>query len=387
MEWVLGYVDPQMIITGLCGYGIVRELLKPSKWRCLFITQKLYNRIGDKEYFPLIKQKRLTDYGYIVRIKAPVGITSESFIKVQTAIEEMLIAKVEISYNNGYIFVKVFEKRLCKEYAYKKIELEGLKIPIGYTYRGLKIVDLAKGEPHMLVAGETGSGKSTLLRAIITNLILNASNVVIHLIDLKKGVELSMFKDCKMVKSFSKNIDEAKDTLTMIQEEVNRRYELFYENSCKDFDQYVKKGHKLKRWIIIVDEFSIIVKSKGSVEIFEELSAIARACGVHLLLCTQRPDAKVVTGLLKQNIPLVIGLKCLNGLNSRIIIDQNGLEDCRGQGHGLLKSGGELVEFQSMNLEADEAERLLGPFKIKARPAKVERQIIEKDIFDFFHDN
>ena len=96
----------------------------------------------------------------------------------------------------------------------------------------------------------------------------------------------------------------------------------------------------------------------------ETLAAKARACGIHLIISTQRPDAEIINGRIKANIPCVIGLKTMNGLNSRIIIDEEGLEQLRGRGHGMLKYG-DVTEFQSMFLTTNQARDLIKHTYIK----------------------
>lgn len=338
-----------------------------TKWEKLFKNTGLYIKGEDKDVFPNLVSKKKTKYGYLLQFQCLEGITSNKFIKNQLAIEEMLNCKVDISYHNNFIFIKVYKKPLKTNYPFEKIKINGaLTLTLGYSYKGLEAVNLSKGEPHCLIAGETGAGKSTLLRGILTNIVLNydPKKLEIHLIDLKEGVELGIFKKCGIVKSFSKNKDEAEKTLYRLLAEVKRRYNLFYVNDCVDIVEYNKKfkRKKLNRKLVVIDEYSLLKNEKNSTSVINELAAIARACGVHLILCTQRPSAKVIDGDIKANIPLIIGLKTMNELNSRIVIDERGLEDLRGHGHGIIRANGEKIEFQSMNISPGTARDLLKPY-------------------------
>ncbi|MBS4538233.1 DNA translocase FtsK [Clostridium sp. D2Q-11] len=211
------------------------------------------------------------------------------------------------------------------------------------------------------MAGETGSGKSTLLRSIITNLILNGkyNRYELHLIDLKNGAEFNVFRKSKYVKSFSRTIEDAEKILNKLIIEVDDRYDKFFKNDCVDIQEYNKKYRsKMKYKIIIIDEFADLQNEKDSIQILETLAAKARACGIHLIISTQRPDAKVLNGRIKANVPSVIGLKTMNEINSRIIIDHSGLEELKGMGHGIYKFDKE-IEFQSMNISSGTARDLI----------------------------
>jgi S-DNA-T family DNA segregation ATPase FtsK/SpoIIIE len=92
----------------------------------------------------------------------------------------------------------------------------------------------------------------------------------------------------------------------------------------------------------------------------EYIARKARAVGIHLILSTQRPDKDILNGKIKANIGNILGLKTTTQVNSRIIIDTEGLESLRGFGHGIFKSaGGEYTEIQSMLIEPEQAKKLI----------------------------
>ncbi len=341
-----------------------------TNWDKLFKNTGMYVKTEEKDLFPNLVKKKKTEYGYLLQFQYLEGITTDKFIKNQMAIEQMLNSKIDISYHNKFIFVKVYEKPLKSNCPFEKVNIKGaLSLTLGYSYKGLETIDISKGEPHCLIAGETGSGKSTLLRGILTNIVLNynPNDLELHLIDLKEGVELGIFRKCGIVKSFSKNREEAEKSLYKLLAEVKRRYNLFYSKDCVDITEYNKrfKRKALNRKLVVIDEFSLLANEKSSINAMKELAAIARACGVHLLICTQRPSAKVIDGDIKANIPLVVGLKTMNELNSRVIIDEKGLEELKGQGHGIIRACGNKTEFQSMNIPPGQARDLLKPYYIK----------------------
>jgi len=358
-----------------------------SDFRKFFEAKKICVKIGKKDYYPNVSNKQKTSYGYLLRVKMPLGLSSEDLIRSQTAVNEMLNARTGIYYDNGYTYIKVYESDLEEEYDFEKAPLKGLKLLFGRSINGVEYVDLTNGEPHCLIAGETGSGKSTLLRGIITNLILNDDkNLELHFIDLKGGVELGLFKDCKMVRSFVDEPDDAPKALETIFDEVKRRYKLFSDNECVSIEEYNKLGkNKLKRWLVVVDEFAELSLNKENVDLICRLSALSRACGIHLLLSTQRPDKDVLNGRIKANVTVVAGLKTKDSLNSRIILDESGLELLRGRGHGLLKHGGDTAEFQAMYLSTDEAKKLIQPFK-ESKKARL-KLVENSNVFEVFSDD
>lgn len=364
--------------TLLMGGSIIAMAYTAWNWTPF---DKLFRNLGlgiDGAY-PFPKGKKNTDCSTIYRFTLPCGLCLTNFIDKQEEIESYLGKDVEIKYTYKEIQIEVFDTKMKTMYPYQPIELKG-DVPIiaGYNRKDELIsCDLSSGEPHMMIAGETGSGKSTLLRAIITNLIL-MSKVIIHLVDLKNGAEFNIFRKSNRVMSFCRSIKETEDLLMSLSVEVDRRYDLFYEKDVKDIKEYNKKfKSKLDYQILIIDEFADLQGNKNCMAILEELGRKARACGIHLLLSTQRPDSKVITGPIKANITVVLGLKTLNSTNSQIIINEPGLERLRGEGHGIFKRGSK-IEIQAPFLATDKAREL-----IKHTYVEKKKEVQQSELKDF----
>lgn len=342
-------VETGMACLGAAGWMLWQQYVtEGNKLKTLFRAGRLYNGDGT---FPELKEKRRTEYGYCLRLSLPPGMCTDDFERRQQAIEQALGHRVEIKFANGFLLVEVYEVDL-DTHDYEPIKLPGLQLPIGYTYgKRLVKIDLNQ-EPHLMIAGETGSGKSVALRSILTNLFLTKPRIKVHLVDLKR-VELRMFAKCKAAESFSQTPAEAASRLKKIYEEVERRYELFMRADVVDIAEYNKRHQALPYIVVVIDEFAVLRDHKSAGIIMEDLAALARACGVHLIISTQRPDKDVINGRIKANIPIVLGLKCKNHTNSMIIIDEVGLEDLKGRGHGYLRYKGEMVEVQTMNYALD----------------------------------
>ncbi len=362
-------------ISGI--YALVQYGIEHSKFDKLFVGAGL----GTDGSYPIEKGHENKDGYTQYEFTLPVGMSSEDFAKKELAISQWLGKEIAIQYGYKNLLLRVYDEPFKHDYQYTVTTAPGdVPVLIGHD-RGGKLIfaDLAKGEPHMIIAGETGSGKSTALRAIIVNLIITA-RVEFYLIDLKYGAELGMFKDCRKVKEFARTREEAETLLSHIREEVGRRYDTFAEAGCPDIKAYTAQhGRYMRRQVLIIDEFADLMTEKKSIQLIENLTAMARACGIHIILCTQRPDAKVLNGRIKSNCAVVLGLKTSTDINSRIIIDDGGLEKLAGKGHGLFKRGGALTEVQVPYLSVERATELIKPYIEVKKPAPRVPKL--KDIF------
>ncbi|WP_053956807.1 FtsK/SpoIIIE domain-containing protein [Inediibacterium massiliense] len=331
---------------------------RKSEYTNLFENLGLCNKDGS---YPIKLSKKDTSYGHELRFSIPIGLSLDDFEKHQKAIESFLKHRVKIGYDNGKnAVIKVFENELKKMYPYENIETKPYIVPLGYGF-GEKLItlDLRKAI-HILIASETGGGKSSVLRLLLTYLV-KKTNAKVHLIDLKGGVEGRLFQ--QYVKTFVKDIENAEMLIYKIKEEVERRYDLLFKSNCVDIDEYNRKHkeNQLSREFLIIDEFSVLGNDKDTkdlIKVIEDLGALARASGIHLILCTQRPDAKILSPRIKANCPTVIGLKTRDNVNSRII-GIEGLEKLRGNGHSILQFEGKDTELQFMFLDADQARNIL----------------------------
>lgn len=203
-----------------------------------------------------------------------------------------------------------------------------------------KTLDLTK-MPHLLVAGQTGSGKSVFLNSIILSLIYTKTpdECQLILVDPKR-VEMSFYKEiphlrCPVVVDPKNALDVFKSLIV----EMERRYEILSEAKVRNIKSY-NEGHDIKMPYIvtIVDEMADLMMTSGK-ELenhIVRLAQLARAVGIHLVLATQKPTVKVITGLIKSNMPSRISFKVASKTDSRVILDSNGAEQLIGRGDMLL---------------------------------------------------
>ena len=223
-----------------------------------------------------------------------------------------------------------------------------IAVGLGKDNSGRYIVaDIAK-MPHVLIAGQTGSGKSVCINAIITSILFRSSPEEVKLILIDpKVVELSVYNNiphlvCPVVTDPKK----AASALDWAVAEMTKRYKLFAERGVRDIKGYnkaLKPGEKLMpQMVIIIDELAdLMMVSPGEVEdSICRLAQLARACGMHLVIATQRPSVNVITGIIKANIPTRIAFSVASQVDSRTMIDHGGAEKLLGNGDMLFVPNG-----------------------------------------------
>lgn len=284
-----------------------------------------------------------------------------------------------------------------------KTELFGkMKLPmfLGKDATGKPLIADLTRMPHMLIAGTTGSGKSVCMNTIIMSFLYTKkpNELKLVLVD-PKMVEMSQFKDiphlmCPVVTEMSK----AAAILEWATVKMDERYELLMEAGCRDIASYnelsweelkermnVKSDEdgariprKLPYMVFIIDELADLMMTAKEVEgHIIRIAQKARAVGIHLILATQRPQANVVTGLIKSNMPCRISFKVASGMDSRIVLDHKGGELLLGHGDMLFLNPGtnELIRSQGTLVTDSEIRKVVKFMKEVASPS-FERQLL-----------
>lgn len=231
-----------------------------------------------------------------------------------------------------------------------------LLVSLGKSVSGQSyFADLHK-MPHLLIAGATGSGKSITTHNIIVSLLYRNSpdNLRFIMIDPKR-VELTMYQGIPhLLTPVVKDAKKAVVALNWAVKEMERRLEILEEAKVQNIEAYHKKTHKQFENVKPEDDISQLPERMPYIAIFIDemsdlmtayprelegaivrLAQMARATGIHLILSTQRPSKKVVTGLIKANIPTRIALRVGSNIDSRVILDKSGAEDLLGKGDML----------------------------------------------------
>ncbi len=217
------------------------------------------------------------------------------------------------------------------------------------------VADIAK-MPHLLIAGATGSGKSVCINTIVMSILYKADPKDVKLIMVDpKVVELSIYNGIPhLMIPVVTDPKKAAGALQWAVVEMDERYQKFAEAGVRDLKGYNAKidslptiegdpkPEKLPQIVIIVDELAdLMMVAAGEVEeSICRLAQLARACGIHLIIATQRPSVNVITGLIKANMPSRIAFAVTSGTDSRTILDMVGAEKLLGKGDMLFHPQG-----------------------------------------------
>ncbi len=249
------------------------------------------------------------------------------------------------------------------------------------------VADLAK-MPHLLIAGATGSGKSVCINDIIISLVYKSSpeDVRFVLID-PKMVEMTMYAALPhLLIPVVTDAKKAASALRWSVQEMERRYRVFAGVKARNIDRYNEEvkspADRLPRIVVVIDEFAdlMMVAPDDVEESVQRIAQLGRAAGIHLILATQRPDATVITGTIKANIPSRCAFAVSSATNSRIILDMTGAEKLRGNGDMLFHPDGSAkpVRLQCSFISDEEVERVIGHFGREADASAYDNAVMDE---------
>ena len=224
-----------------------------------------------------------------------------------------------------------------------------LTFAVGKDISGRAVVANLAKMPHLLIAGTTGSGKSVMTNTLITSLLYrNAPSDMKLIIVDPKQVEMAQYQDIPhLLTPIITQTDKALSAMKWAVGEMERRYTLMAEEKVKNIADYnakmskqnnPEKEGKMPYIVVIIDEMAdlMMMAGKDLEMLIVRIAQKGRAAGIHLVLATQRPEVKVITGLIKANIPGRIAFAVGSQMDSRIMLDQGGAEKLLGKGDMLL---------------------------------------------------
>lgn len=224
-----------------------------------------------------------------------------------------------------------------------------LTFAVGKDISGRAVVANLAKMPHLLIAGTTGSGKSVMTNTLITSLLYrnSPSDMKLIIVDPKQ-VEMAQYQDIPhLLTPIITQTDKALSAMKWAVGEMERRYTLMAEEKVKNIADYnakmanstdPEKEGKMPYIVVIIDEMAdlMMMAGKDLEMLIVRIAQKGRAAGIHLVLATQRPEVKVITGLIKANIPGRIAFAVGSQMDSRIMLDQGGAEKLLGKGDMLL---------------------------------------------------
>lgn len=284
-----------------------------------------------------------------------------------------------------------------------------LMVALGKDITGMPhFADIAK-MPHTLIAGTTGSGKSVMIHNLITSLLFRNSPMQLRfiLVDPKR-VELTLYSGIPHL--LSPVITDAKHTLQALKwaiKEMERRYDILQTQKVRDISayhnevyeparaKYEKRGAKedgdeeaalpepMPYLVVIIDELSDLMSAypRELESLIVRLAQMSRAVGIHLILATQRPEVRVITGLIKANIPCRLAFKVNSQIDSRTIIDSVGAEKLLGHGDMLFVSPERTkpLRLQSSYVSTDELKRVVTHLKDNSAPPALDALSLDEE--------
>ena len=220
--------------------------------------------------------------------------------------------------------------------------------------------------PHLLIGGTTGSGKSVFINSLITSLIYNytSETIKLFLVDPKR-TELKQFENIShLYYNIINDIESTNLLLDFLIKEMRERYILLEKNNCKNIQEYNKKASKkIPFYICIIDELAdLMLQDKKNIEIkLCKIAQLSRACGIHLIIATQRPSTDIITGLIKSNFPSRLCFKVASVYDSRTILDTKGGELLQGNGEAIYKNvnSTNYIKIQTPFVSTEELEKIL----------------------------
>jgi len=262
-----------------------------------------------------------------------------------------------------------------------------LTVALGKDIVGKPFVTDIKKLPHLLIAGTTGSGKSVGINAMILSLLYrnDPEHLKLMLID-PKMLEFAAYEDIPhLITPVITEPVKAIAALANMVGEMERRYKLMADARTKNIDNY---NEKMKRTgeeafpyiVVVIDELADLMMSGGKdVELsIARLAQKSRACGIHLVVATQRPSVDVVTGMIKANLPSRLSYRVGSRIDSKVILDAMGADSLLGRGDGLFTPPGStgLVRIHAPWNTEEEIEDVVEYIKAQRAPEYDESYLV-----------
>ena len=239
-----------------------------------------------------------------------------------------------------------------------------MNVALGKDINGMPVYQDITDMPHALIAGATKSGKSVSINTILISLLIKNSPERLKLILVDpKMVEMTFYRDIPhLAVPVITDLNLAGEALKWACEEMDRRYEVFAKNRVRNIEEYNNKRKQYPELenmpyiLAVIDEFNDLVLQVGAEvnDSIVRLAQKARACGMHIILATQRPTVQVVNGTIKANIPCRIAFRVASQIDSNTILDEVGAENLLGRGDMLIKNNGAPLRAQGAYISDNE---------------------------------
>jgi len=362
--------NAEMLENTLSSFGIVAKVVSVS--RGPVVTRY------ELQPAPGVKVSRIVNLADDIALNfAVAGVRIEAPIPGKAA--------VGIEVPNQEVFFVPIRELLCTE-KFKNIK-SPITFALGKDIAGENIyADISK-MPHLLIAGATGSGKSVCVNSLIVSILYKSTPREVRMIMIDpKVVELNIFNNIPhLLAPVVTDPKKAASSLNWVVNEITMRYRIFAAKGAKDLQRYnalIEKEAKepLPAIIVVIDELAdlMMVSAKEVEDMICRIAQLGRACGIHLVIATQRPSVDVITGLIKANIPSRIAFAVSSQVDSRTILDIAGAEKLLGQGDMLYYPTGapKPVRLQGCFITDKEVESVTNFLKSNV-PSEYDEKVME----------
>lgn len=314
---------------------------------------------------------------YEVKPSLGVKVTKIRNLKDEIAAEmEVPSVRVIAPMENGHVGIEIPNKKREIISIWDMIGTDigrddmELPIAIGKTVTGeVFVTDLAE-MPHLLIAGATGQGKSVCLNTILLSLIRakSDSDLKFLLIDPKR-VELTPYNGLSgryLLRPVVSEAQYAEYYLEVICDLMEARYKCLNEVGARNIKEFnAISSRQFEYIVVVIDEYGDLIMSSGKKmeQLICRIAQKARAVGIHMIISTQRPSATIVTGNIKANFPTRIAFRTATGIDSRVIIDQQGAEKLMGKGDMLFFGNGGVRRVQCAYTSTSDVQAVVRAFQ------------------------
>ena len=323
---------------------------------------------------------------WLLGFRMPVKGSAITIDQIRPHLEQHLDCSIQTWADGGLVWLRLGTHKLPRQIGFDDLAgaIAGKELPvaIGVSREGELVVDLTD-LPHLLVGGVTGGGKSVLLRGLLTRLVIACPNerLQVVLADLKGGMEFTLFKGlphlfCPVVSDREAFLD----AMEVLCAELVRRMKLYGDREVESLKRWNREhpDQRMPYLVVVVDELAEVT-SKGTgdreeqqqrrraVHAISQIARLGRAVGIHMILCTQRPDAEIVEGQAKSNMGATLAFRTRDAIQSQILLgpgDVTASQIPAGiPGRGIWKWIDSGIQVQTPLLEVDRARELLAGVK------------------------
>lgn len=312
----------------------------------VFTIESVQNAFEDFGVLATCKERKLTPQNVIYYIDLHDLTQLQKAKRLLPNLELLFGQKLALEENGTLSHLKLIFEREKRGFCHVKrfgeiLQKNKFNLPLGVDENGELVAEKMESLTHLLIAGTTGSGKSVLLNSIIMGLACynTPKNLVLVLIDTKK-VEFSKYADLPhLATDILTEPNEIEVFFNYLIDEMEQRY-LYLAELGK-----AKNNGEFKKIIVVIDELADLILLNKNIKMqLVKLLQKARACGIHFIIATQSPRAKILDGLLLANLPSRVALTCASTRESILILGHGGAEKLLGLGDCILKTANSIKE-------------------------------------------